>query len=318
MREVLVLVNAAAGGGRAGRLWQRLQTVAQGLAPIRVVTPTDAAASRRAVEDAVAAGCSRIVAVGGDGTVHLVAGTLLGAGAGGEVTLGVLPAGTGSDLARVLAIPRDAREALGRALLGPPQSIDAGRCECGGGSFYFANIASAGIGGVVDEAVNAMPRRGRTAFLRATLAALRRYRCVPVRVTLDGEAWYEGPLFLLAVANGTTFGKGMRIAPRARPDDGAFDVVLVGEVAGWELLRRLPQVYLGRHLRAKPVRFRQAREVRLEPLAPLPAFDVDGETYASGVATFSLLPGALRVAGPSEPSTVFGGISDRRRKGGAP
>jgi diacylglycerol kinase (ATP) len=90
----------------------------------------------------------------------------------------------------------------------------------------------------------------------------------------------------------------MRVAPQARPDDGLFDLVLVGEVAGWELIRRLPQLYFGRHLGARPVRYRQAREVRLEPLAPLPVFDVDGETYPSGAATFTLVPGALAVAGP--------------------
>ncbi len=299
MSQTLVLVNSAAGGGRAGRFWERLRLQAERLASFRVVTPAGAEESRRAVRDALAAGCERVVAVGGDGTVHLVANALLATGA--AATLGIVPAGTGSDLARALSIPREPAEALRRALLGPPLRMDAGRCEGEAGGFFFINIASAGIGGLVDETVNAIPRRGRTAFLRATLAALRRYRCVPVRVAADGETWYEGPLFLLAVANGTTFGKGMRVTPLARPDDGLFDLVLVGEVAGWELIRRLPQLYLGRHLGAPPVHYRQAREVRLEPLAPLPVFDVDGETYPSGPATFTLLPGALSVAGPATP-----------------
>ena len=300
MSPTLVLVNPAAGGGRAGRFWERLRLQAERVAPLLVVTPEGAEESRRAVRDAVAAGCERVVAVGGDGTAHLAANVLLEGEA--KVTLGIVPAGTGSDLARALRIPRDPSEALRRALLGPPMRMDAGRCEGEGGGFFFINIASAGIGGLVDETVNAIPRRGRTAFLRATLAALRRYRCAPVRVTVDGEAWYEGPLFVLAVANGTTFGKGMRVAPQARPDDGLFDLVLVGEVAGWELIRRLPQLYLGRHLGARPVRYRQGREVRLEPLAPLPVFDVDGETYPSGSATFTILPGALSVAGPLTPA----------------
>lgn len=297
MSRTLVLVNPIAGGGRAGRFWQHMRPFVEALAQVEVVLPAGPAAARAAVEAAVAAGCQRVVAVGGDGTAHLVASSLLACRAATEVTLGIVPAGTGSDLARALAIPRDPRKALERALLGAPSSLDAGRCDGPAGGFWFVNIASAGIGGMVDEAVNAMPRRGRTAFLRATFAALRHYRNVPVRVWLDGEAWYEGPLFLLAVANGTTFGKGMRVAPHARPDDGAFDVVLVGEVSGWELLLRLPQVYLGRHLHARPVRYRQAREVRFEPLAPLPPFDVDGETYPSGAVTFRIAPGALRVAG---------------------
>ncbi len=295
MSETLVVVNRSAGGGRADRFWEGLRPVAEAMAPVLVASPGDADGSRRAVRDALEHGCRRVVAVGGDGTAHLVASVLLAAG--GDATFGIVPAGTGSDLARALAIPRDPVVALRRALFGPPTPLDAGRCDGEREAFFFANIASAGIGGLVDEAVNALPRRGRTAFLRATLSALRRYRCVAVRVEADGESWYEGPLFLLAVANGTTFGKGMRIAPAARPDDGLFDVVLVGNVAGFELLRRLPQVYLGRHLRARPVRHRRARTVRLEPLAPLPPFDVDGETYRSGPAVFTVLPGALKVAG---------------------
>ena len=295
MSETLVLVNPTAGGGRAGRFWERLRAQAERFAPIRVAAPDGAEASRRAVLEAVEAGCERVVAVGGDGTAHLAAGVLLGCGA--PATLGIVPAGTGSDLARPLAIPRDPVQALRRALLGPPAAIDAGRCD-GERGFFFVNIASAGVSGMVDETVNAVAKRGRTTFLRCTLTALRRYRCVPVRVWADGGEWFAGPILLLAVANGTTFGKGMRVAPGALLDDGLFDLVAVGEVAGFQLARRLPQLYFGKHLGAKPVRFRQAREVRLEPEAPLPPFDVDGETYPSGPVTFRVLPAALRVAGP--------------------
>jgi diacylglycerol kinase (ATP) len=299
MSATLVLVNPSAGGGRAGRFWERLRPLAEGIAAFDVASAHSPEGSRRAVESAVARGCRRVVAVGGDGTAHLVANVLLECGE--SVALGIVPAGTGSDLARALRIPRDPGGAVRRALLGPPVPVDAGACEGEHGGFSFVNIASVGVGGLVDETVNALPRRGRTAFLRATLAALHRYRCVPVRVEVDGEAWYDGPLFLLAVANGTTFGKGMRIAPNARPDDGLFDVVLVGEVAGLELVWRLPQVYLGRHLGARPVRHRRATQVRVQPRAVLPPFDVDGETYPSGAAVFTVRPGALHVAGEPTP-----------------
>jgi len=276
-----------------------------------VVVPVDAAASRRAVAEAVASGSRRIVAVGGDGTVHLVANALLAAGS--DAAMGIMPAGTGSDLARTLRIPRSPADALRQAMLHPASPFDAGRCRGPAGEFAFVNIASAGIGGLVDEAVNAVPDRGRTAFVRATLAALRRYRCAPVRVSLDGRPWFEGPLLMLAVANGTTFGKGMRVAPRARPDDGAFDIVAVGAVSGWELVLRLPQVYLGRHLGARPVRHARAERVGVVPLAPLPPFDVDGETYPSGPAEFTVAPGALKIAAaPSAPDR------DRSAAGVAP
>ena len=291
MSETVVLVNPAAGGGRAGRFWDRMRPVAEALSPIRVVMAADAAGSRRAVADALASGCSRVVAVGGDGTAHLVANAIL-AGQAGSVVFGIVPAGTGSDLARALSIPRAPVAALRQALVGLSVPVDAGFCEGAASRFAFVNIASAGIGGLVDEAVNAIPDRGRTAFLRATLAAL--------------WEWYEGPLFLLAVANGTTFGKGMRVAPQARPDDGLLDVVAVGEVSGWELLLRLPQVYLGRHLHARPVLHARARKVCLEPLAPLPPLDADGETYPSGPVTFTIAPGALRIAASPSPSVPRG------------
>jgi diacylglycerol kinase (ATP) len=293
----LVVVNPAAGGGRAGHAWATLEPEVRKITDFRAGAPSGAEAMRAAVEAAVEAGCDRIVVFGGDGTTHLVANVLLRAGAGEKTILGVVPAGTGSDLARALAVPRDPRAALRRALLGPATAVDAGRCDGAGTTFFFVNIASAGVSGEVDEMVNAMPGRGTTAFLRATLRALRRYRCVPVRLVADGEEWFEGPILLAAVANGTTFGKGMKIAPLASPGDGLFDLVVVGEVAGLQLLRRLPQLYAGRHLGARPVRHRQAREVCLTPQQPLPVFDVDGETYPSGTATFTLLPGALRVAG---------------------
>ena len=297
MSGIAAIVNPLAGGGRAGRVWRALQPRAERLAPLAVLTPGDPSAARAAVRAAVERGASRLVAVGGDGTVHLVAGELLASGGAERVTLGIVPAGTGSDLARALEIPRDPTRALERALLGPPRPIDAGECTGAAASFTFVNVASAGIGGMVDEFVNAMPRRGLTAFLRGTVRALRRYRCVAVEIALDGTPWFAGRVLLVAAANGVSFGKGMRAAPDALLDDGLFDVVLVTEVGGLELLAKLPLVYFGRHLGLKQVRVARARTVHLRPLEPLPVFDADGETYPSGEATFVVRPAALRVAG---------------------
>jgi diacylglycerol kinase (ATP) len=296
VNATLVVVNPTAGGGRAGALWERLAPLARSLAAVQVTVPQSRAELAQAVGRGAVEGFRRIVVVGGDGSIHVAANALLETGTSDEVVLGVVPAGTGSDLARVLGLPRHPEEALRRALLGPAKSLDAGRCEGEASEFFFANIASAGIGGLVDQAVNAIPDRGRTAFLAAALGAFRAYRCASVRVDVDGERWFEGRILVLAVANGTTFGKGMRIAPRARPDDGLFDVVLVKEISAVQLVLHLPQLYMGRHMRARPVRSVRAREVRIEPLEKMPPFDVDGETYQSGAATFTVQPGRLRFA----------------------
>lgn len=293
-----LIVNPHAGGGRAKAQVDRLLRKARLGAPVEVVQSGSLHAMQEEVRKLVTGGCERLVVAGGDGTVHTVANELLALGAGGAVTLGLLPAGTGCDLARTLSIPASPEEALQVALEAPPRAMDAGRIEAGERRFFFVNVASAGISGLVDELVNANPRRGALAFLASTLTAVRRYRAQDVTVQVDGELLFSGPVLVVAVANGASFGKGMRIAPLARVDDGAFDVVVVRAVRGWELVRRLPLVYLGRHLHLPQVRFARGREVRLQWAGGLPPFDVDGECYPSAPATVTVMAGALRVASP--------------------
>ncbi len=117
---------------------------------------------------------------------------------------------------------------------------------------------------------------------------------ISCRVFVDGALWHEEKVLLVAVANGETFGNGMRIAPGARPDDGEIDVVLIGPVPRWQLPFRLPQIYFGTHLGTRYVRAGRAHRVRLEPLTPLPPFDLDGEVFDSAPCDITVLPGALR------------------------
>lgn len=287
----LFLMNPKAGSGRAGRIWEKLR-----LAEARAITATDPAAASRELEQALAGEPpERLVVIGGDGSVHLAVNTLFRTGLQDRVALGLVPAGTGSDLARTLGLPREPRAALDRALTAVPRPIDILAVRVDGQEPHWVlNIASAGISGRVDELVNAQPLRGTAAFLTATLKALGSYRPFTGRIELDGEPWYEGGVFLLAVANGRCFGKGMRVAPRAEVDDGLADVVLVRPKPRWQIPLRMPRIYLGTHLDQPGVTWRRARRIRLEPDGPLPPFDVDGELLPSGAATFELLPGAAR------------------------
>ena len=151
------------------------------------------------------------------------------------------------------------------------------------------------MSGVVVPAVNANPRRGRLTYLATTLQALLRYRPVPCRIEVDGELFCDGEFFLVALANGPYFGKGMPVAPGAALDDGRIDVVYIPPVPLWHLPWRLPQFLTGRHVRLPIVRVRRAERVRLVPAAGFPPYEVDGECLASGTAEVRVLPGALRV-----------------------
>jgi len=294
--RVGVVVNEAAAGGRAGRVWDRLAGLAGSLAATRVARPADRQDAVVALRRLLDAGVERVIVVGGDGTVHLAVNQLMAAGAEVTVALGLVPAGTGSDLARALALPRRPEDALRRALLGPVRRLDVGLVAGEGGRFHFANVASAGIGGLVDDLVNSDPRKGRISFLVATVKALRRYRPIDLRVVVDGQPWHAGEAFLVAVANGTSFGKGMRVAPHARMDDGLFDVVLVEPLPAARLLTRLPRVYLGRHLHLRQVKVTRGRRIELVPHGPTPPMDADGETYRTGAVELTVLPAALGFA----------------------
>ena len=296
LAEVLFLVNPAAGSGRGAAVWRALTESHPELRGARAVRECDPAAARAAVTAALAGGARALVAVGGDGTVHHAANALLGAGLAERVPLGIVPAGTGSDLARTLGVPMSPAGALELALAGEPRPLDAIEVRIGAAApRWVVNSASAGLSGVVVEAVTALPRRRATTYVSATVRALASYRPLPCRVAVDGEPFYEGPAFLWAATNGPTFGKGMRVAPRARVDDGLAEVVVVGDVPRWQLPLRLPQLLLGRHLGLPEVHYRQARRVRWEPLVPFPPFELDGEALANEAAELAVQPGALRV-----------------------
>ena len=329
----LVLVNPRAGGGRGIARWQAVCHDADAIAELSVVVPKDAAGTVAAVAEAVGDGCRRVVVFGGDGTVRLVADTLLRLGAAGDVTIGVIPAGTGADFARALGVPRDRRQALAPALTGIGRPLDVGAIDggasgvhglvgtpsdrgfvgatCGdglvgvssdvralaspGAAATFVNIASFGLSGEVARAVNAVPNRGGLTFLAATVRAFRRFEPCPVRVSVDGTEVATGPALLVAIANGTTFGRGMRIAPNASLTDGLLDVIIVAPIPAWALAWRLPQLYLGRHLKAAPVRVFRGATVVVEPESTAPAWELDGEPGGAGRRVVRVRPGAMRI-----------------------
>jgi diacylglycerol kinase (ATP) len=300
MTQLVVLVNPNAGSGRAGGVWDALLGAHPELARAHVVRESRPDAAAAGLRAAFAAGCDTVIAVGGDGTAHMVSNVLVGDGLGERVALGLVPGGTGSDLCKSLGLPSAPGPALARALAGEPKPLDAFEvrrpADPAAPVRYCVNTVSTGLSGNIVEAVNRLTRRGSAIYLKTTVKALWRYRPVSYRVTVDGAVFHEGPTFLLAIANGVNIGKGMRVAPHAKLDDGLADVVVIGDVPRWQLPFRLPQVVLGWHAKAKPVRMVQARAVTCEQLGPPPtAYELDGDVGAPGPLAVRVLAGALRV-----------------------
>jgi diacylglycerol kinase (ATP) len=253
--------------------------------------------ARRAVED----GATLLVAVGGDGTVNEAVNGLVGADG---VELAIIPRGTGGDFVRTFGIPSKLEVAVRVALEGRVREIDLGRAVYQAwsgevGESYFANIASAGMSGAVAKRTNestSAPLGGKVAYLWSTVVVFLGWKNAEIRVTVDGEM-RSGPMFDVIVANGRYLAGGMKIAPDAEPDDGLFDVLLIGDVSKLDLALTMPKIYRGTHLPHPRAELLRGSSVGVESPEPLPV-ELDGEQPGTTPVTFDVVPKALRLRVP--------------------
>jgi len=311
MLRTLVVVNPAAAGGRAKRRFVKLETaVRDALGELDVEWTRGPRDAERIVREAARAGVVRVVVAGGDGTMREAVAGALSAGLDAPIEFGLLPLGTGGDLRRTLGVPSDVGEALANLASVPSRPLDAGRATFAGPGgapveTYFVNVASIGISGLITELVNTAPKAlgGRVSFLVGTLRGLARYSAQSVRLKLDGEVLFEGPLVLAAVANGAWFGGGMHVAPDARADDGQFDVVVIPDFGKPRLLLDLPRIYTGAHTKIDGVLTARGRVLEAEALGSGTEvrLEIDGEPLGCLPARFEVLPSALKMSGAIPP-----------------
>ncbi len=258
----------------------------------------------RLVHEARERGVEVVAVAGGDGTLNECAQAYLDSSGGARPgpRLALIPAGTGGDFRKTFGFDESVEAAARRIQRGRPERIDLGSLQCtaldGSTSRHaFINIMSFGIGGLTDELVNSGPKwlGGKAAFFLGTLRALARYRNVPVRVSVDGEPWLEGPILNVAIANGQFFGGGMHIAPDASPSDGLFDVVALGDLSLPQSLALTPRIYRGTHGAAPQILTRRGARVEAEVLRGEALIDNDGETPGRLPLTAQVLPGALEL-----------------------
>lgn len=302
MTRTLIILNPHAAGGRAGQLWSKIEPLLWDRLGELVIAVTQRSEDvAQHLDKAYASGLTRVISIGGDGTNHALVNALANLSeqhpAGPPLTYGMLPVGTGSDWARSNGIPFDLESAADWIAAAQPHPTDIGLLtfDTDGEQIrrHFLNIASTGLGGEVDMRVNRARNRRPWTFLAATVASILSYRPTTMRVWLDGEEWFEGKTLLVAVANGTTFGHGMKIAPHAVTDDGLFDVVLVGNASKFDVLATLREVYNGTHLTHPAVRHQRARTVRIEDSGL--ALDLDGEHAHGNSLEFTVRPGLLQL-----------------------
>jgi diacylglycerol kinase (ATP) len=239
-----------------------------------------------------------VVAFGGDGTVHEVVNGVLAPSAIDEIPmLGVLPAGSGCDYAKTFGIPEDVEGAIAHLIRSEPRPVDVGEItftgDDGSPRRLFANISEVGIGAEVVDRARRMPRflRGGV-YLAGFLLTFPMFRTKRAWIEANDDA-YDGPLTNLVVANAQVFGGGMRIAPKADPSDGAFDIqIQFGSKIDY--VRVVSKSYKGTHLPHPGIKELRASRLTVR-CDPPTLIEADGEVLGHTPATFSILPGALLI-----------------------
>lgn len=288
-----MIVNPAAGRGAAARA---LDPVArefhrQGWA-VHVERTEGPGHAAELAARAAAAGVTRVVAVGGDGTVHEVANGLLGHG--GDVALGVVPIGSGNDFAKLVGVYRHAPvRAVRRLVTARTATFDAGRV----GAEYFVNSMGLGFGPAVVRLRNAMPGlSGFASYLVPVLRAFASFRAPRFEIRAAGFA-ETGYMMMVEVCNGTTAGGSYRFAPDAQPDDGRLDVCVVRRLSLPRFLLAIPRVMRGTHGRMREVELFRTREVTIRSLDGPLLLHLDGELRepAASHCTVRVEPARLKV-----------------------
>ncbi|MBF6209010.1 YegS/Rv2252/BmrU family lipid kinase [Streptomyces gardneri] len=310
MRRITVVTNPRSGHGRGGDAASAaIARFRAGGAEVTEVCAPSVAETVRQVGDSIAgvggAPPDAVVCVGGDGLINVTLPAVAETG----VALGMIPAGTGNDLARELGVPTDDPLAAAALVLrGRTRTIDLGRIDAPGQPMWFATVIGTGFDARVTLRANEMRwPKGRLRYTVAALAEISGRFTVPYRVELEGAvidgltnpgegALLETEAVMVAVGNTRTYGGGMLICPDAIMDDGLLDLTVVGALSRVEMLRLLPALSAGKRRDHPEVKqFRAAAVTLTAAGAPATA---DGEPAGTLPITIRAVPGALTVLVP--------------------
>jgi YegS/Rv2252/BmrU family lipid kinase len=306
-----VVVNPRSGGGQTAREWRAIERALAAVYPHMAVAHTGRRGHATSlVRQALNEGYQEIVAIGGDGTINEaingffdVQGPLAP-----DAVFAFVTSGTGGDFRKSFGIEPGTATAIRRLRTAGIRTVDVGRVSCltahGERTVrYFINIASFGLSGVIVDSVNrariAKLFGGSFAFGFHSAAAMLRYRNRPIRIMIDGREDEIATISTVAIANAQYFGGGMRVAPDAKPDDGLFDVVIMGGAPRRQALAKMQLIYTGQHVFEPHVRVIRGRRVVVAPVAETRGrpvmIETDGESAGRLPATFEILPRALNL-----------------------
>ncbi len=287
-----VLINPTSGAGRASR---HAAQVLRGLGgrgdEVVAIQGQSAEDAERLLAQVMADGVDTLVAVGGDGTVHMALQAVVGT----DTALGIVPLGTGNDAAASVGLAANRPEdAVATILAGNARPFDVGRVEAADGTVrHFLCVLSSGFDSSVNERANAMTWPSGTAlYVRALLAELRTFRPLEYRSIIDGEV-RNAKAMVVSIGNGPSFGGGMQVCHGADMHDGELDLIWVHALSRRALLALFPRIYTGSHLSHPAVEMRRVRTATLD--APGQIAFADGERVGPLPVEVRAVPDGVRL-----------------------
>ena len=301
-----VIVSSRSGGGKARHDWPEIANLLKAKSIEFIASITDHA--YHAIElarEAVLSGYRKLLVVGGDGAVHEVLNGLYSQTevSPSEVTVGLIPVGSGNDWSRLHRIPAD----YGRAVdliaeagvrtrlqdVACVHTLMDGKPYCR----YMMNIGGLGFDSDVCRRFDIAKEHGHAGdrqYLKSLLSGFLAYRPLRFRVVVDGEEFYHGTAFSVALGIGQYCGGGMRQTPDAVPDDGLINVTVVGKLSKWKFLSKVPSLFKGDIYRHKEVRHTTGRRVEISA-APYSYMEVDGEPVGITPVRIEVIPAGVQV-----------------------
>lgn len=288
-----LIINPNAGGKRAAKRSGALVTAAN--SRWRTFFTSGFEAAVRQTKQLFLDGERCCIAVGGDGALSSVLNGFMQAKLSGpihpEACIGVIPLGTGNDTAAALGLPRDPLANLSRLETGRAVMLDVAKLiQPDKPEQFYIDICGVGFDAQVNANMDVRfkKRFGLVAYLAAVAKTLAKLHPIHVRLALD-QIEYEAPVTLIAIANGPMYGRGMKVAPLAKFNDGMLDVIIVEQVGRIELAVNFPKVFRGTHLSHPKIRMMRARsiEIQVDPPQPL---SVDGESLGCAPCKIEVMP----------------------------
>jgi len=300
------VLNPRSAGGRTARAWASLRPfVESACGPVTLLETTLPGDGMRLTREAVGSGHSRILAIGGDGTLNEVVNGVLATGAGSTTEVGLIPQGTGSDFRRSLGVPLDTHGAVDVIRAGKVRTLDVmdvryTQPDGTPGQRYAINLTSFGMGGRVATWANrsSKPLGPRTTFILATCLTALGYRPDRVDLELDATSLRDIRITNVAVGNGQYHGAGMWICPKAAPDDGLLDVTVVGKLSLPGLLASTRYMFNGRVGEHPKVRMFRTTGLTARTLEGTSSIELDGEPVGNLPIRIDIVPKAIRMIVP--------------------